>query len=366
VADVRYRVSRFAAVSADAGLLASTPFAPVAVAIPDARIAGALVPAATTGCTAAELARIAGLEQSPAAAVLDALLTARILVSSAERQAESREPPRAVWDARELALHHRARAGWHALPSGGTFRFRGQFPSEPIDRAPEPAGPGTGQDLPVPDLERISAAEGSLTEVVTRRRSIRHYDEDNPITVGQLAEFLYRVQHSWELRDTEDGQGTGRRPYPAGGALCELEIYPLVSRCAGLAAGLYRYDSIAHRLIRLASLNDKVLNDAALRMLGHARDAAQMTAGPQVLLVITARAQRVLWKYEGMGYELALKNSGVLTGLMYLVATAMGLAPCALGSGDSAAFAALSGLDPLVEPDIADFALGARRASCRA
>ena len=71
----------------------------------------------------------------------------------------------------------------------------------------------------------------------------------------------------------------------------------------------------------------------------------------------------MLWKYEGMGYELALKNSGVLTGLMYLVATAMGLAPCALGSGDSAAFALLSGIDPLVEPYIADFAIGSKAES---
>jgi SagB-type dehydrogenase family enzyme len=98
-------------------------------------------------------------------------------------------------------------------------------------------------------------------------------------------------------------------------------------------------------------------------MLGHACDTAMLTAPPQVLLVITARVQRMLWKYEGIGYELALKNSGVLTELMYLVATAMGLAPCALGSGDSAAFALLSGIDPLVEPYIADFALGSRAAS---
>jgi hypothetical protein len=48
---------------------------------------------------------------------------------------------------------------------------------------------------------------------------------------------------------------------------------------------------------------------------------------------------------------------------MYLVATAMGLAPCALGSGDSAAFALLSGIDPLVEPYIADFALGSKAVS---
>jgi SagB-type dehydrogenase family enzyme len=359
-ADARYKLSRFATVSADAGLLAQAPLSAVAVAFPDSRVAGLLVPAAAAGCTVAELSRLAGLEQRAAEAVLDALLTARILVSAAERRAESREPPQAVWAPHELALHHRARAGWHALPTGGTFRFRGEFPSEPMAReAPEAAGTAAaGRDLPAPDLGRISAAEPSLTEVITRRRSIRAYDEASPITVGQLAEFLYRVQHTSGLRETEDGQGVAQRPYPAGGQLCELEIYPLVARCAGLEAGLYRYDSIAHRLIRLAPLHH-----AAQRILTHARDAAMMAAPPQVLLVITARVQRVLWKYEGMGYELALKNSGVLTGLMYLVATAMGLAPCALGSGDSAAFALLSGLDPLVEPSIADFALGSKAPS---
>lgn len=358
-ADVRYKLSRFAALSADGGLVAQAPFSPVAVAIRDARVASMLVPATASGCTVTELARLGGFDLHAAAAVLDALLTARILVSAAERRAESTEPPKAVWSPHELALHHRSRSGWHALPNGGTFRFRGKFPSEPIGReAAEPSGPSTIYDLPVPDLERIGASEPSLTDVVTRRQSIRHYDEANPITVSQLAEFLYRVQHTSALRDTDDGQGAGQRPYPAGGQLCELEVYPLVARCAGLEAGLYRYDSIAHRLIRLAPLHD-----AAERMLRYAGDTAMLAAPPQVLLVITARAQRVLWKYEGMGYELALKNSGVLTGLMYLVATAMDLAPCALGSGDSAAFALLSGIDPLVEPYIADFAIGSKASS---
>jgi SagB-type dehydrogenase family enzyme len=358
-ADVRYKLSRFAALSADGDLVAQAPFSPVVIAIRDSRVAGMLVPAATSGCTVTELARLGGFDLHAAAVVLDALLTARILVSAAERQAESCEPPKAVWSSHELALHHRARSGWHALPNGGTFRFRGKFPSEPIGReTAELSSPSTIYDLPVPDLGKISESEPSLTEVITRRQSIRHYDDANPITVSQLAEFLYRVQHTTALHDSDDGQGVGQRPYPAGGRLCELEIYPLVARCAGLEEGLYRYDSIAHRLIRLAPPHD-----AAERMLKHAADTALLAAPPQVLLAITARAQRVLWKYEGMGYELALKNSGVLTGLMYLVATAMGLAPCALGSGNSAAFALLSGIDPLVEPYIADFAIGSRPAS---
>jgi len=349
------RLSRFASVSADgAGLLAQTPLSTVAVAFPDSSLAGLLVPAATSGLTPADVGGLAGLTDRAAGAVLDELLTARILVSAAEHRAEFTEPPQAVWATAELTLHHRARTGQHALPIGGTLRFRDQFPAEPLQRAQDQVPGETDRDeLPVPDLDAISRTEPSLTEVIGRRRSIRAHDATHPINGGQLAEFLYRVQHTSGVRQLGNGQEVGARPYPAGGQLCELEIYPLVSRCAGLVPGLYHYDSIEHRLTRLAPLRP-----AGQRMLAHAREAAAMAEQPQVLLVMTARVQRLLWKYEGMGYALALKNSGVLTGLMYLVATAMGLAPCALGSGDSAAFALLSGLDPLVEPSIADFALG--------
>lgn len=367
-------LSRFAAVSAGgtgpasgtcaghgvgaaggAALTARTPLSAVEVAFPDGRVAGLLVPAASGGCTSADLARLAGLSQRAAGTVLDELLTARILVSAAERQAEIGEPPMAVWASHELSLHHRARSGRHSLPTGGTGRFRGQFAIESLHRT---APDDVALELPVPDLGKIRRTEPSLTEVITSRRSIRSHDEANPITEGQLAEFLYRVQHTSPVRWTDDGLEVGTRPYPSGGQLCELEIYPLVSRCTGLSAGLYRYDSIEHRLARLAPMHP-----AGQQMLAHARAAAMMAAPPQVLLVITTRVQRLLWKYEGMGYALSLKNSGVLTELMYLVATAMGLAPCALGSGDAAAFAQLSGLDPLVEPSLADFVLGSRSAA---
>jgi SagB-type dehydrogenase family enzyme len=363
---VSYRLSRFASVSSDggSGLVARTPLATVAIGFVDTALAALLVPAASAGCAVAALAAMAKLDRQAAAAVLDQLLSARILISPDEYEAERSQPPKATWAPEELSLHDRARAGRHALPIGGTLRFTAVFPSEPLHRAgPERADRSEavladtgGEALPVPDLDLISAAEPSLTSVITARRSIREHDEASPITVGQLAEFLYRVQYTSRVRDTGDSQETGTRPYPTGGQLCDMEIYPLVSRCEGLDPGLYRYDSIAHRLVHLAKLHP-----SGQRMLVHARAAAMMTAAPQVLLVITSRVQRLLWKYEGMGYALALKNAGVLTGYMYLVATAMNLAPCALGSGDSDAFALLSGLDPLVEPSIADFAIGSRR-----
>jgi hypothetical protein len=45
---------------------------------------------------------------------------------------------------------------------------------------------------------------------------------------------------------------------------------------------------------------------------------------------------------------------------MYLVATGMTLAPCALGTGNSDLFSRLAGLDYLVESSIGEFMLGTR------
>ena len=59
-----------------------------------------------------------------------------------------------------------------------------------------------------------------------------------------------------------------------------------------------------------------------------------------------------------MAYALILKNLGALYATMYLTATAMQLAPCALGGGDSELFCAAAGIDPLEEPPVGEFLLG--------
>jgi SagB-type dehydrogenase family enzyme len=79
---------------------------------------------------------------------------------------------------------------------------------------------------------------------------------------------------------------------------------------------------------------------------------------PQVLITLAARFQRVSWKYESIAYSLILKNVGVIYATMYLVATALNLAPCALGSGDSDLFARVAGTDYLKETSVGEFALG--------
>src|SRR5262249_39389223 len=71
------------------------------------------------------------------------------------------------------------------------------------------------------------------------------------------------------------------------------------------------------------------------RLLEAAGTSMARTQTPDVLIAITSRFQRVSWKYGSLAYALTLKNVGVLFQTMYLVATAMGLAPCGVGGGDS-------------------------------
>src|SRR5581483_8781103 len=147
------------------------------------------------------------------------------------------------------------------------------------------------------------------------------------------------------------------RPYPSGGANYELEVYVVARDCEGLESGLYHYDAGSHRLGALAGYSDDVAELIARAATGMASDANSM----QSRLTITARFARVAWKYESIAYALVLKDVGVLLQTMYLSATAMGLAPCAIGSGDSDLFAAASGIDYYEETAVGEFALGSPR-----
>jgi SagB-type dehydrogenase family enzyme len=78
---------------------------------------------------------------------------------------------------------------------------------------------------------------------------------------------------------------------------------------------------------------------------------------PDILFTLAARIQRVAWKYQSLAYALILKDTGVLFQQMYLVAAALGLRPCALGTGDTQLFAKASGLAFTRETSVGEFAL---------
>jgi SagB-type dehydrogenase family enzyme len=79
-----------------------------------------------------------------------------------------------------------------------------------------------------------------------------------------------------------------------------------------------------------------------------------------VLITLTSRFQRLSWKYRAIAYATTLRHTGVLYQTMYLVATAMGLAPCGLGNGSADLSVRALRLDYLTESSVGDFLLGSR------
>jgi len=264
--------------------------------------------------------------------------------------ADGPEPDeRATWEFHDRLFHVASRGGRDAIPIGGRYRFKDRFPAPPAIKPPMSA---ESIALPRPDVEAIAVRSDRLAAIMDRRRSTRSYAED-PITLEELSEFLFRVARITQVFSGGD-QELMARPFPSGGSIYEIEFYLAVGACRGLAPGLYYYRGVEHALDRLPDTADgarRLLADSAMAM-------AQSDTLPQILVVLASRLPRFAWKYQSMAYRLTLMNAGVIIQTMYLVATDMAIAGCANGSGNIQAFAEITGLDPVSETAIGEFALG--------
>ena len=351
-------LSRFAYLRREGNaLVLESPLAHARVVLDDPRSAALAAALAEPG-TPPDLAARAGLPTEAAARLLALFAGAGML-----DPAGSAEPPALrSWEFHDLLFHARSRKGRSDAPFGATYRFAGR-----LDPPPALASVGRGElyDLYRPDPGQLGAGDPPLAQVQERRRSIRTYGPQ-PISARELGEFLYRVARAEESREVEVATPNGpvrmefaARPYPAGGGLHELEFYAAVHACDGLAPGLYRYDPRGHRLERLRGRTPEVE-----QLLGDAAHSAGIPADRlQVQLILAARFQRVAWKYASIAYALTLKHVGVVYQTMYLAATAMGLAPCAVGGGDADLFARAAGLDYHAETSVGEFLLGSRSSS---
>ncbi|WP_293010492.1 SagB family peptide dehydrogenase [Mycobacterium sp.] len=258
------------------------------------------------------------------------------------------------WSAPDLWFHRRSTLGQRTVTwehFGPTKWAKGRFAQPPARRAKYP---GELLALPVPDLTAQDSREPSLTNVIESRVSTRAFDDGHPISVEQLAELLYRTARTRSIEPVGEGEELLSRPYPSGGSLYELEVYPIVRNVAGLEPGMYHYDSFDHSLCTIAATDSRAVH----QLLKTASATLSEGAEPQVLIVMAARSGRIMWTYEQVSYATILKNVGALMQTMYLVATAMGLGVCAQGFSDTAAFVAATGVDELEECSVGSIIVG--------
>ncbi len=242
---------------------------------------------------------------------LAALFHSARLLSDADRGRES-------WSVADAAQHARSRIGFGATPRR---RDNGQ--------SVERFRPTVHHTVRLP--RGWSPGERSLDEVLAARRSLRE-NASAPITLAELSELLFRSSRE-ESRILPDGTHSVARLYPSGGSCHSLDLYVAAAACQGLEPALYLYDRAAHMLGRVADAT------TAASLVHDARRATAEEGDGQVLLILASNFSIVASRYDGMAYSLILKEVGAAIQTIHLVATALNLAACPIGSGNSGLFA---------------------------
>ncbi|MBR0829699.1 SagB family peptide dehydrogenase [Bradyrhizobium manausense] len=261
-----------------------------------------------------------------------------------------------LWDFHDLVFHTRSTEGRQANPVGAAYTYAGVVPPLPAVR---PSWPGRRIDL-----RKFSGPEPNcpFATLLRERHSTRDFDDHNPITLGELAQFLEttaRVLSEWKSDPHVDGApevAYSTRPYPSAGSAYELELYLTVINCEGLARGLYHYDAGSHALVAINASPEQLQAQAMA-----AQFAMDAPGQPQILITIAARFGRISWKYSAIAYSLILKDVGTLLQTFYLAATDMGLGGCAIGTTNIDLFAKITELEFHVEGPVGQFALGRGR-----
>lgn len=243
------------------------------------------------------------------------------------------------WEFHDLLFHTRSRLGRHHYPIGGTYRFQ-KIGHPPTDKK---IMSEVFINLPLPD-QTLFQNDPPFQTVLHRRHSSRP-TKTKPLRLTNVSEFLYRA-----LKIDENHH----RAYPAAGGLYELETYLIVHHCQNLPAGFYHYDAKQHRLEVLenhADATQALLEYASKNLKSQKEDFS-------VLIILAAQFEKITWKYESIAYSLILKNVGALFQTFYLVAAAMDLSACAIGTGNSEDFSKLAQLNYYQEGSVGEFFLG--------
>jgi SagB-type dehydrogenase family enzyme len=261
-----------------------------------------------------------------------------------------------LWDFHDLLFHTRSTEGRHANPLGGVYAYAGAIAPLPAVRPRWP-----GKEI---DLDKAAAAtpppNSPVATLLRQRHSTRSFDDQHPITLAEVARFLDGAARVLATMKDAAGPEEGippdthtARPYPSAGASHELELYLTVNACEGLARGFYHYDAGGHVLVAIEATPRQC--DA---LLAGAQFAMASAVPPQLLITIAARFGRVSWKYGSLAYALILKDVGVLTQTLYLMATDLELGGCAIGIANIDLFAKMTGIEFHVEGPVGHFALG--------
>lgn len=248
------------------------------------------------------------------------------------------------WDGVDIEARHEA----GLMPTAAQMvDSNGPAPGQEYLRRPE----ATMQPLPPPQRRDFDRLLG-------QRRTCRNFDPAAALAAPDLATMLHRVWGALGTLELAPGAVAVKKTSPAGGGLHAVEAYLLVQRAEGLAPGLYHYLPMQHALEPL-----ETLDAAAAAALAHRFLAGQYWfANVPVLVVMTARFDRLFWKYRrhAKAWRVVHLDVGHLSQTMYLSAADLGLGAFVTAAINDREIEPALGLVPLQEGAIAIVGFGPR------
>lgn len=186
--------------------------------------------------------------------------------------------------------------------------------------------------IPLPDVE---PPRTDLVKTLVKRRSwdvFAHRGLDLAALSG-LLRFALGVQRF------EPAYGSEHHPMgmaPSGDGLDLLRAYVLIRGTDILEPGVYRYEAIAHELTRLTTADP-------VRSLQQVYWQPEFAAAP-VTVALTTRLDVAFERKPLRHYRTAHVDAGIAVQNVYLIATALGLACCAVADFDDADLSQLLGV----------------------
>ena len=222
-----------------------------------------------------------------------------------------------------------------------------------------PAPPQEYLRLPVGSALALAPPQcREFDHLLALRRTCRNFDSATSITASDLATLLHRVWGAVGTRELAPGAVAVKKTSPAGGGLHAVEAYVLVQRAEGLAPGLYHYLPMQHALETLQLLEA----DAAAALAHRFLAGQQWFANVPVLVVMTARFDRLFWKYRrhAKAWRVVHLDVGHLSQTMYLSAADLGLGAFVTAAINDREIETALGLVPMQEGAIAIVGFGPR------
>jgi putative peptide maturation dehydrogenase len=213
-----------------------------------------------------------------------------------------------------------------------------------------------GEPRPLPPPENRG-----FDDLLARRKTCRNFDGEAAVAATDLATMLHRVWGAVGTLELAPGAIAVKKNSPAGGGLHAVEAYVLIQRAEGLAPGLYHYLALEHALEPLRTLTPEEAADLAHRFVA----GQNWFANVPVMVVMTARFDRLFWKYRrhAKAWRVVHLDVGHLSQTMYLSAADLGLGAFVTAAINDRLIEVELGLVPMREGAIAIVGFGPRAAT---